>query len=374
MGKAEDVWLRELRSLKQGTRLVYRRNLARFMERFGVGDLEELFERQWGSLRADDPRDVAWAEGRMKLMLSEMVEGDFELWPQSILPSRRDVLENGYSGSSAGLLYDAVACFFRSQNVPFGLRASEKPRRVKRGRRIVLKDGVKAMWDNVGYMKHRNRAWMMTAKDTGFRVGDTLGLNVEDVLGAQRHIVNGEPYLELGMVVTQKMQVPAYPVLGPEAVDALTVYLGDREQGPLFLSEEGDRWRVSAASWCISDIADKSGLDNVGCHSFRIYFETQMQAAGVSEYVWKRWMGKAIKSSDDPYSQVQHIPGRSVDLYAENYGTLRVFSEEYELRERLEELEQSKYEMQGMRAEMQDMRERLDQLEIYKRLLKHLEE
>jgi len=327
------------------------------MRRFGVEGLEGLFERQWVSRRADDPRDTNWAEGQVKLMLAEMVEGDFELWPRDVLPSRSSVLEDGYSGSSAGLMYDAVACFYRSQNVPFGLRASEKPRMVKRGRRIVLREGIKEMWDNAGYLKHRNRAWMMAAKDLGFRVGDTLALDVEDMLEATVHEFGGEEYLELSMVVTQKMGVPAYPVLGPEAVDSLQLYLGDRESGPLFLSEDGDRWKVPAASYCISDIADKSGLDNVGCHSFRIYFETQLQAQGVSEYVWKRWMGKAIKSTDDPYSQIQNIPGKSVQLYAENYGGLRVFGEEHELKTRLEELEQSKYEMQGMRAELQRIRE-----------------
>jgi len=371
MGKAEDAWESELRGLKPGSRVVYRRHLARFMRRFGVGDLESLFRLQWDSLRAGDPRDANWAEGRVRLMMFEMVEGDFELWPRDVLPARRSVLEDGYSGSAAGLLYDAVACFYRSQNVVFGLRASEKPRMVKQGRRIVLKEQVRGMWDNAGYYKHRNRAWMMVAKDTGFRVSDTVGLDVGDLLGAVEYMVNGETYLEFSMVVTKKMQVPAYPVLGPEAVEAVRLYVGDRTEGPLFLDESGKRWQVPAASVCISDIAGKSGLVNVGCHSFRIYFETQMQAQGVSEYVWKRWMGKAIKSQDDSYSQVQNIPGKSVELYAENYGAIRVFSDERELQQRLDELESKQMEVRGMRAEMQEIREQMD---LFRRLIRHLEE
>jgi len=361
MGKAEDSFSEELRVLSPNTRIIYRRLVKRFMVRFGVDGLEDLFSLQWESRRSDDPRDLNWAESRCRRLMFEMVDGDFELWPSSILPTRRNVLENGYSGVSALLVYDALDCFYRSQNVPFKLGRRDKPRVSKSGRRILLDAGFHVMWDCVGFEKHRNRAWMMFDKDNGLRVSDVLGFDVEDVLEAKEYTIGGEIYLELGRIITQKTKTPAYPVLGPEAVEAVRRYIGDRRDGPLFLDRDGKRWSVPAASTCIGDIAVRAGLENVGCHSFRIRFETKLQGAGVSEFIFKRWMGKAIKAQDNPYSQTYNIPGEMVRLYAMNYDALRVFREKQEVEELRRELDDTREDYGDMEQRVRDMERYIEQ-------------
>jgi len=255
----------------------------------------------------------------------------------------------------------------RDSGLDFPLRAGDLPRVVISGSRVALVDEIRELLDLMGgdRNRYRNRALIMVSKDTGFRDGDVRRLDLSHVEGA-RVVENGGVFRVFEEYVTEKTGELAYPHWGPEAEAAVQLYLEKRGDGagPLFQTEQGTRMAHGSIGSMIIRKRNRLGLKKISHHSFRKFHRTALEACMPESWV-KKLQGKAT----DPYVQPEHT-GELTTSYIENYGALRVFSDERELQQRLDELESKQMEVRGMRAEMQEIRE---QMELFRRLIRHLE-
>ena len=347
--KASRVWQLELSRLAPNTRRRYIRLMDAFLSRFEIDNLEILYNMRIEDLEAKDSRDQGRVERLVKTYMDELVKKGQK--PQSVAHS-----------------YKAIQHFFNSQGKKTKLEINPRdvPKGESIGRSLITKDKIKLVWDSAGSAKLRNRALMMLLKDTGLRISDALAFNVEAYTTAQTvENESKEPFRIFDPAVTKKCGVVAYVIIGPESIQALDLYLKERcasgklsPTDPLFVTEveggprhKGERMRPDAGTEELLRLANMANIGKrYGAHSFRKYFITQMQSAGLSEPWIKRLCGKSLGASDSPYSKPQDMPDPEgvfhnllVASYVKSYKALRVFgaSEEVEdLKERTRQLEE----------------------------------
>lgn len=359
MGKAWDIWESELERVADSTRYSYLQGVGRFLEYLDT-DYEGLYEMKLSDLRSDDPRDLRRVERHVSQFMFKLVK-------------------KGSASASASRIGVAVGHFMRSQGITFTLLKNEWPKGESIGQRIVLKDQIKHMYENASaWMRFRNRALMMFAKDTGLRISDIERFDVNDYLDARGVSSNKEVFKEFKPITTKKTKATAYVCIGPESVETIDVYLKERgaQRGePLFLDQNGNRLKVTALSELFrrfGDMLEDGG--RVSAHSFRKYNETMMEVAGVPLNWIKRYQGRKVSDSTGPDSNPQDLPNLLITRYIEAYDTLRVFTEERELEAVKQELTQYKIETDILRVtqhnrvselegELQRMREEQAQIQ-----------
>jgi integrase len=230
--------------------------------------------------------------------------------------------EEGLAAGTIEIVYKAVRLFMSANGRNFEIMAKDRPKVRYQGQRIISRSQIVELLKNVSSRnRRRNIALVLLAKDSGLRVSDITALNVEGILDARKHIVNEEPFLELNPLKTLKMGEIAYTVLGPESVRAVSRYIGDRESGPLFLNEAGERvsrTSISQALHRLSKFLEDSR--KISAHSLRKYFVTSLQAGGMSD----EWIKLLIGKATDVYSQ-PHLDGSLLRAYIEKYDSLRVY-------------------------------------------------
>jgi len=345
--KAYDYWLDELSLKEHATQINYLRYFHRYLEARGWTP-EELYERQRVVLMDGDPR----SNREIVLDLSRYI---------------RDMVKEGYASGTAVKAGHAVVSFMAANGLDFPLRAGDLPRVVMSGSRVALVDEIRELLDLMGgdRNRHRNRALIMVSKDTGFRDGDVRRLDLAHVEGA-RVVENGGVYRVFKPYVTEKTGELAYPYWGPEAEEAVQLYLETRGDaaGPLFQTEQGTRMAHGSIGSMIIRKRNRLGWKKISHHSFRKFHRTALEARMPESWV-KKLQGKAT----DPYVQPEHT-GELTTSYVENYDALRVYGEKHELQRRLDELEDEQLKASGMRSEMQTMRE---DIALLRRALRQLE-
>ncbi|MFK0222251.1 tyrosine-type recombinase/integrase [Streptomyces vinaceus] len=109
----------------------------------------------------------------------------------------------------------------------------------------------------------------------GTRIDETLALNVTD-LGYDR----GHRTLPLRRKGGKKQPVPVPPIV----IDALQSYLGDRTEGPLFITGTGERWMQTGVWKHLRVLARAAGIPgaaNIKPHTLRHQFITDNLAENV---------------------------------------------------------------------------------------------
>lgn len=339
MGKSQQIWINELERLAPNTQTGYKLGVSRFLDYLGT-DHEGLYNMKLEDMRAQDPRDMRRTERELSQYMFKLVR------------------ENGLSPMTAKRVGIAVTHFMRTQGITFSLMRNEYPRGESQGQRMVLKPQIKTMYENASaWMRSRNRALMMIAKDSGLRISDISLLNVEDYLDARSIAHNGEVFKEFKPITTLKTKALAYTIIGPETVEAVDAYLKERsaQRGePLFLDHDGKRHKVTAMSELFRRFSDflEDG-SRISAHSFRKYHETMLETAGIPLNWIKRYQGRKVSDSTGPYSNPQQIPDKLLDTYMQHYDVLRVFMEK-------QELEAVKHELETQRAQTQTTQSDLD--------------
>jgi integrase/recombinase XerD len=108
---------------------------------------------------------------------------------------------------------------------------------------------------------------------SGLRISECLAADVED-LGVQR----GHRTLKLKRKGDKRQTV----ALAPRTWDALDVWLGGRDSGPIFVTRTGRRMDRQAAYKIVRRLAKAAGIDGaIGPHSLRHGFVTAALDAGV---------------------------------------------------------------------------------------------
>jgi len=282
---------------------------------------EEFYEMHREALKSEDPRD---SDQAVDLVADYMkaLEG------------------RGLSTSTCNQVLKAAASFFAANKLGFdagGLRR----RGIHSGSRRVRKNEILEIYRYCQrVMKQRNRALVMTAKDSGLRASDLSQLNVEQFLSAKEIKHNDEKYRVFRPFRTAKTGDLAHTVLGPESVEEIERYIGDRRRGPIFLDSGGKRLSpdgVISQFLRLSRAVEGSRI-GVSAHSMRKFFITSME-----EGVPENWVKLLVGKSVGPYSQPQD---KLADAYIANYGLLRIF-----------EAATTTAEVTALRAEVAELRQ-----------------
>ena len=343
--KSWKVWMNDLKTRAENTRRQYPRIFIKFLERWNLGP-EELFELKLKNMQSEDPRDRREVEGWVRISMKEAVD-------------------IGYAPATARMIAKAVNNFFQAQNLDFKLRAQDKPRVYHNGSRLILKDQLKELYDRVGEEhRRRNRAIVLSLKDSGLRVSDLRNLKVGQYLKAKRVEQDGEIFAVLGPIPTIKTGAPAYPHFGPESVGAIDVYLEERKaegevntEDPLFVNRYGKILAASSMSTLIWKLADKlDESSKISAHSLRKFFQTSMEMAGLPKNWIGKYMGKVVGDSTGVYSQPEEVEGLLTGRYIEAYPSLRIFGEtsSKQLKEQASEIDKLRQENERLQRELKE--------------------
>lgn len=109
---------------------------------------------------------------------------------------------------------------------------------------------------------------------TGARVGEALGLDVEDC-----HLDDGRPWVRFDRKDdwSQRVAIPS------EASEALARLVGGRRHGAVFREDSGARLRQQTAVGIVSSVALRVGVPDISPHSLRRTFCTLSRDAGVPD-------------------------------------------------------------------------------------------
>jgi hypothetical protein len=139
--------------------------------------------------------------------------------------------------------------------------------------------------------------------------------------------------------LTLKTKEPAYVHLGPESCVTIDAYIGDRNNGPLFLDRTGKSMTDVALTMLIGRTASRlHKMDQISAHSFRKTHRTLLESRIPESYV-KKLQGKAT----DTYIRPEET-GELTRAYIENYDVLRVFADKQVLESVKQELSKYKTE------------------------------
>src|SRR5438309_2199381 len=116
--------------------------------------------------------------------------------------------------------------------------------------------------------------WCRSGRLNGLRISEALGANIE-ALGLERG--------HRTLTVTRKGGKIVTLPLAPRTARAVDLAIGERMDGPIFLSTEGARLDRHAAGRIVRRVARRAGITKrVGPHTLRHAFITAALDAGVS--------------------------------------------------------------------------------------------
>lgn len=331
---AVEYWEQELDNLAPGTASNYRYYVGLFMDYLGT-DVEGLYELQRGYVSDGDPR----SNRVIPLKLAKFI---------------RQGIEDGWSTGFGANVANGVRHFFRANVLEFPFRASDIPAPAFSGSRVILRDEI-ARWLVLCAgcrFELRNRAITLVSKDVGFRVSDVARLTCRHVFEAQVIDTDQGRFRVFKPFRTLKRGVLAFPHWGPEAEEAVMLYLGDRREGPLFLSSFGKQMNAKTIGEIYRRFKKREGTPKLSHHSLRKFHRTALEARMPESYV-KKLQGKKT----DPYIHPEQT-GELTEAYIRYYDAIRVYRE-------AREVEHLKQELEAQREEHTDLERRLRDAERY---------
>lgn len=328
---ALDYWLSELSNRRETTRAKYKEFFLKYLKFTGKSP-DELIEARKQDAKAGDIREQRQAESMLKAFVA-------------------DLLAKGNSVSTAQIGYAAVRSFYEMHYYPLRMRRGDFPQGESLGSRAATKDHIKRILANTKKTKDakKTRAIIMFLKDSGLRVSDARALKVGLVSQA---LERGDQFIPLTLV-TKKNKTTAKTFLGPESVLALKEYLDERRKGtrripaetitpdsPLFRTNESGKVKNMGREGFSALVRNQCkfiGEDRLSAHSFRKYFQTQLEAAGTSTNWIDQMIGHRLINSRDAYSLPSEAQLR--EAYEKAYSQLRVHPDKAEVDERISSLE-----------------------------------
>lgn len=138
----------------------------------------------------------------------------------------------------------------------------------------LTRDQAVAFLDEARHMDAQTDALCSLLLLTGARIGETLGLDVEDC-----HLDGESPWVRFDRKGdwSQRVAVPS------DAAEALALHLGRRRHGPVFREPSGVRMRHQNAVGIVSSVALRVGVPGISPHSLRRTFCTLSRDAGVPD-------------------------------------------------------------------------------------------
>jgi integrase/recombinase XerC len=195
--------------------------------------------------------------------------------------------EKGYSKSTSARRVAAVRSFFKylarenviTSNPTVGIRAPKVDKKLPDFMSDVQVDQLLVQSNEADRFPSRDQAILEVFYSAGVRVGELVGLNVNDL------------NLPEGIVTVRgKGRKERYALLGQPAVDSLNQWLQDRQQmikllstktEAVFLNKLGTRLTTRSVGRLVEKYVKRAGLDpNLSPHSLRHTFATHLLNAG----------------------------------------------------------------------------------------------
>jgi len=348
----DQVWkgfTREIYRKKPNTRENYLRGILKFL-RFHDMTPQELIDL------AKESENKPPLENKLRNSFLELVD---------------DMKASGYSVSTIQSSQKGIKYFLRKMGLVLTLD-SDDVRELKYTappQPTVNADEIRRFIEATA--SYRLKAMILTAKDTGLRKSDLVEIERSVV---QDCINKGKEFCFIPLT-TMKTDSNAYTTIGPEALEAIKLYLEWRDQQEdldcpyLFCYEwgknRGKKMRPAGLASSIDILQKKTGI-RLTMHSLRRFCISQLCTVMSTEYV-KYHTGKAVSEDMKNYVQPNHLK----ELYPQHYDVLRIYKKTFD-EERVEglELNQRAYESRiklleeelasarVMRAEYEDERER----------------
>jgi integrase len=288
--------------------------------------------------------------------LLKMDTDEVGLRVQMTMKAERDA---GKKPTTSYMIYKAVRFFMKSAGKNLILEREDKPRLVYNGSRGVTEGEIRELYDAFGRanFRIRNQAILLFLKDSGLRISDLARLDVslyreaEEIADRDDYDVQrGERFKVFDPFETKKTGDYAHIVIGPESVKAVDDYLGERREGPLFLSAKGGRLSTKALSELFRTLRVKGRLkgnfSKVSAHSLRKFHYTKLQHIGEKLVFYLE--GKTGYTYEKP-SKRDYI-----EPYIKNYDRLRVFgSAEAQVKELKANLERRDSEMEALKDKIE---------------------
>jgi integrase len=322
-------------NLSEGTQRLYRRNLNEFCNWVGVSP-DTLCDQ---ALKWENSDKIA-DRGNLSQAVSDYMKKRIE--------------EEGVHPNTVRSYKKAINKLLKANHLR--LVRIENERKVDyRGVDLIQPELIRELAD-ITKTNYRLRALIMTLKDSGLRVSDIVLLTAEDYMSARRfrddhfrvYVAWSEPF------TTQKNSVNAYIRLGPESVEWIDKYLGNRKHGPLFTKKNGEPLKPHTVSTLITHLCKplQDRGHNVSAHSFRKFFMSTFQVNGQLN-AGKIIAGKRINPTDEPYLDLRsHLDNIYKEVYNSERAPLSIY--ESSQREKVQGLELVVEELRGLGAEQEN--------------------
>lgn len=153
---------------------------------------------------------------------------------------------------------------------------------------IKYKKELKTAFSDVEIDKLRNnckkknqRAIIEFLLASGVRISEFCAIDVEDV-----DFQNNRVRVREGKGGKER-----YTYINDIAKEHLMTYLGNRQTGPLFITQLNDRYTAGGVRYILNALEEKSGVGNVHPHRFRRTFATTLAKRGMSVQDIQKLMG-----------------------------------------------------------------------------------
>jgi len=302
----------ELANRSEGTRGKYKEYFDKFCGWLGK-TADQLVEQRKQELKSDDPREQRRMESALKGFLAYLDK-------------------EGMAVATQQVAYAAIRSFFEMHFQPLRMRRGDYPQGESLGSRVATKEDIKRIYEETSI---RIRALILFLKDTGLRVSDVIRLTYGDLAEG---LDSGEEFISISLI-TKKNKIVAKTFVGPEAIEALKEYFSERREGsrripPEELEAKSPLFRIrspevkaisrSGMSSTITFYAQKLGINSAfSAHSFRKYFQTQLEASGINSNWIDQMIGHRLINSRDSYSRP--TCEQLKEVYMKAYPQLRVF-------------------------------------------------
>jgi len=304
--------------------------LNRFLKKNGL-TLEEIYQKQLATQRA--------------IQNGEMEPYENFWLPNLVKDFMKDMLERGSSPGYTRQIITYMKFFLKASAMDFRLNPEDYPQGEDIGKTVITYKQINTIWDQcTAEFKLRNRALIAMLKDSGLRPIDLTKLNVENFLLALEESPH-TGFAKFRPIITSKKGTKGHPRIGPDAVEAITLYLNGRKTGPLFESKKinkaTNRPEPELKRMLPGDISSvfntltkvlKNG-DQVAAYSLRKFHSTELNSSrpdldlpSMSEAYIAMLQGKKRQGSFGPYNQPWET-GKLLDEYVRHYPKLSLTPE-----------------------------------------------
>jgi len=275
-----------------------------FCEFKGIYNPDKIFEEYVNLVKKDEDEGLEQIDLELDTFFNWLVE------------------EKGNKRSSAAVKHAYVKSWLKYNSRKFKGRFGS-PKYISKKIPPISKEDLKTVLE---YMDIRERALTLFLKDSGMSISDALRLNYGDI---KREFESGKKFIHIH-AIRKKENVEYDTFIGPNAIEALKVYLQERknrgevinDDSPLFVT----KWRpfnrldANTVFMMFANVSKLSGI-KISAHRLRKFFDTYMSMRIRHPVILKYWMGHKLASDVEARYIIPPIEEQR-RLYAEAYSQI----------------------------------------------------